>query len=135
VRSQARLRLAPDYPTYPPLGVNATGLFFDCTIGGTTLVSSTQEEFSPTYDATGAYMVISADVIYEYERRIAELRLELLHYKRMVVRLFAQGQTPEEFEPNPILPLDSASTRLVNSIVDARTPSGAIFRDFQEGEL
>ena len=121
--------------TYPPLGCDPIALFFDNTIGGTTLVGAMQEEFSPGYDPTGACVVISSDVIYEYERRIAELRLEVLHYKRMVARLMPAVRPSEDYEAFPVMPLDGASTRLVNSILEAQIPSDAMFRDFEEGEL
>lgn len=136
MRSQPRLRLAPDDPTYPPLGVIATSLLFDAS-SGTTLVSGAVQNdlVIGESEPTGAYMLVSPDVIYQYERRIAELQRELLHYRRMVARLFVAGLRSEEYEPDPILPLDTASTRLINSVIDARIPSEAIFLDFQEGEL
>jgi hypothetical protein len=111
-------------------------LFFDVTIGvGTTLVGANPGELSSSYDQTGTYMVVSRDVIYEYESRIAELRREVLYYRRMVARLIPSGSPSDEYEPHPVIPLDSASTRVINSIIQARIPPEATFRDFEEGEL
>ena len=97
---------------------------------GTTLIGVPQRGQSAT-----EYLLVSGDVIFEYERQIADLRRELSHYRRLLASLLAPAEFAGEFDHQPVIPLDPASTHVVNSIIDARIPVDATFRDFEEGEL
>jgi hypothetical protein len=122
------------------VGVALNGLFFDATmVGGTALIcgsdASASWEYSkgPQFDD---YVTVRTDVILEYERAITGLRLQLLHYKRIIARLVGAGEARDEYaEVQPVMPIDPASVRMINSILQVRIPTAATFRDFEEGEL
>jgi hypothetical protein len=76
------------------------------------------------------------EVIVEYERKIIELRRELIQYKRLVSQLLGPAVFQDEYDqPTAVVLMDAESVRVVNSIVKARVPASAIFRDYDEGEL
>ena len=89
--------------------------------------------------ATGDYsllVTIPADVIVQYECAILRLRQEVLHYRRLLSQVIPPSETLDEYgQPQPVLPLNAATTRVVNSILAARIPDSAIFRGFDEEEL
>jgi hypothetical protein len=100
--------------------------------GGTALLirSEMPEQFAEDY------VLLRSEVILEYEQLIADLRRQLIHYKRLVARLSAPREADESFDSaRGALPIDAQSVRVVNSIVRADVPQSAIFRDFDEGEL
>lgn len=89
--------------------------------------------------ATGEYnqlMVVPADTIIQYECAILRLRQELVHYKRLLAQALSTPDAADEYgQPLPVIPLDAASIRVVNSIIDACIPNSAVFREFDEEEL
>ena len=104
--------------------------------GGTSVVALMPETWLPAAVDTGDYITLRVDVILEYERTILELRQQLLHYKRLMYQLLQQPGPPEEYaDLSPVLPIDAASIRIVNSILSAHVPPSAAFVDFEEGEL
>jgi hypothetical protein len=112
-------------------------LFFDTTMAGGTALTGTTVFRSGSVDqrfednATG-WM----EVIVEYERKIIELRRELSHYKKLVSQLLGPGVSQDEYDqPTAVVFMDAISVRVINSIVKARVPDSAIFRDYDEGEL
>ena len=120
--------------TYSPGNADPIALFLDSTMsGGTSLLAGS--EIDQSY-STGEYQLLRADVILEYERTIADLRRQLLHYKRLVAYLISPRESePDYGGPHVVQPIDASSIRLVNSIVQARVPESSVFRDFDEEEL
>lgn len=103
--------------------------------GGTALISG---GFLQTTLIAGSddFLAVKPEIILEYEQTIAELRRQLLHYKRLVANLVPATDTRDEYElASPIAPIGPASVKLINSIVSARIPASATFQDFEEGEL
>jgi hypothetical protein len=103
--------------------------------GGTALISGTLRGTlaSSRFDD---FATVRTEVILEYEQTIAELRKQLLHYKRLVAQLIAPTDPHEDYEqPFAVIPIDPASVRVINSIVQARIPYSVTFRDFDEGEF
>jgi hypothetical protein len=123
--------------TYVLSANDPIALFFDATmVGGTALIGGMSMDTSLVGEQVAEYVMIRAEVILEYERTVTELRQQLLHYKRMVSRYIGSGEFHQEYnEPPPIIPLDATSVRIVNSVIQARIPSSASFRDFDEEEL
>jgi hypothetical protein len=89
--------------------------------------------------ATGEYsplVIVRADVIVQYECAIQRLRQEVLHYKRLLSQVLTPSETLDEYgQPQPVLPLNAASRRVVNSILAARIPDSATFLGFDQEEL
>lgn len=89
--------------------------------------------------ATGEYsslVTIRADVIVQYECAILRLRQEVLHYRRLLSQVLPPSETLDEYgQPQPVLPLNAASTRVINSILAARIPDSATFLGFDQEEL
>ena len=105
-------------------------------IAGTSLITHTISGQLEQIGALSNYASVNFDVILEYERRILELRQELLHYKRLLSKLLPEmGLTEEYVGPEPIIAMDSSSVRVLNSIISARIPPSATFLDFKEEEL
>jgi hypothetical protein len=122
--------------TYPPTSLDPISVFFDTTMpGGTALISGTLRDPIPS-SRFDDFVAVRTEVILEYEQTISELRKQLLHYKQLVSQLIAPTNPREDYEqPFAVVPIDPASVRVINSIVQARIPSSATFRDFDEGEL
>lgn len=108
--------------------------FLDVTMsGGTSLLVGS--EIDASY-STGEYQLLRSEVILEYERTIADLRRQLLHYKRLVAHLVSPRDTESDYTGLRVVqPIDASSVRVVNSIVQARVPESSVFRDFDEEEL
>jgi hypothetical protein len=83
---------------------------------------------------TSEYVAVRIEEILEYERTIVELQAQLLHYRRLLRRRPPQPDLALEY-PEPVLPLDAASVRVVGSILAARVPPSSTFTDSEEGEL
>jgi hypothetical protein len=120
--------------TYSPGNADPIALFLDSTMsGGTALLVGS--EIDPSY-STGEYQLLKAEVIMEYERTIADLRRQLLHYKQLVAHLISQREVEPDYSGAQVVqPIDASSAKLLNSIVQARVPESAVFRDFDEEEL
>lgn len=113
------------------------GLLYDATmVGGTALSPESQAtEFYLTPFAED-YVTVRVDAILAYERAITELRLQVLHYERIIARLTARPEIKDEYtDVQPVIPLNTTSVRLINSLLQASIPTEASFRDFEEGEL
>ncbi len=109
--------------------------FLDVTMGGgTTLIS-----FPPAKEVRGQsaedFILVKTAVVVEYERTIAELRAQLLQYKRFITQVTRRADADEQEFGNLAQPLDASSTQLINSVLNANLRSDASFRDFDEGEL
>jgi hypothetical protein len=103
--------------------------------GGTALISGTLSGNLVTARLND-FVAVRTEVILEYEQTIAELRTQLLHYRRLMSQLLTPFDAREDYEQSSaVMPLNPASIRVVNSIIQARIPSSATFRDFDEGEL
>jgi hypothetical protein len=103
--------------------------------GGTSLIALGVNEYSSVaHGYPSDYVAVRVEEILEYERTILELQRELLHYKRLLAKAAPAVDAVEEY-PMPVVPLDVASTRLINSILSAQVPPSATFTDFEEGEL
>jgi len=103
--------------------------------GGTALISGTLSG-NLAAKRMNDFVSVRTEVILEYEQTIAELRKQLLHYRRLVSELLGSVEPHEEYEqPTAVIPMDPASIRVINSITQARIPASATFRDFDEGEL
>ena len=112
------------------------GFLTTTTASGTSLIAYAMGGQLEQTDLLSHYVSIDFDVILEYERRIIELRQELLHYKRLLSKLLPEiGLKGEYIGPEPIIPLDASSVRILNSIISARIPPSATFVDFTEEEL
>lgn len=112
------------------------GLLYDATMVGGTALSPESEaaEFYLT-PFEEDYVTVRVDAILAYERAITELRLQVLHYQRIIARLTPRAEMEEYTDVQPVIPLNTASVRLINSVVQASIPTEAGFRDFEEGEL
>ena len=134
LHSSLRVRLAE--ATYPPTVLDPISVFFDTTMpGGTALISGTLSG-NLAAKRMNDFVSVRTEVILEYEQTIAELRKQLLHYRRLVSELLGSVEPHEEYEqPTAVIPMDPASIRVINSITQARIPASATFRDFDEGEL
>jgi hypothetical protein len=119
--------------TYSPRAFDPIASYLDTTMaGGTSLLVG----FEPAGQHTDDYVLLRSEVILEYEQLISDLRRQLLHYKRLVAHLSGPREAEEEYDSGRVvLPMDAQSIKIVNSIVQARVPDSAIFRDFDEGEL
>ena len=117
--------------------VDPFAAFFDATMpGGTSLIGPLVVGNTLPMQTANNYLSTWADVIFEYERTLADLRRELLHYKRLVGHLLGPGEMKEEYQlADAVIPIDDASIRVVNSIVRANVPPSATFRDFNDEEL
>jgi hypothetical protein len=126
------LRPSESRETPSPLAI-----LYDVTMaGGTALIGTSFFHTALTVQRTENYETTWTDIILEYERTITDLRRELLHYQSLVTQLLGPIQTAEEYDhPTPVIAVDATSTRVVNSIIQARIPASATFRDFEEGEL
>lgn len=113
------------------------GMLCDVTMaGGTALVGTAFFTTGFPAHQTENYASTWTDIIVEYERTIEDLRRELLHYQSLVTQLLGPIQTMDEYDhPTPVIAVDATSTRVVNSIIQARIPASATFRDFDEEEL
>jgi hypothetical protein len=122
--------------THVPLGPDPITLLFDTTMtAGTTLFAGMLNEARLNPSQPTDYMLVNADIILEYERTIAELRRELLHYRRLVSELRGLSAFGDDYDAaRPVTPLGQSSTRLVDSIVRAHIPNSASFKEFDEGE-
>src|SRR6266478_487238 len=125
--------MSPDR-TYSPVNTDSLMAFLDVTMsGGTSLLVGS--EIDASY-STGEYQLLRSAVILEYERTIADLRRQLLHYKRLVAHLVSPRDMESDYSgPHVAQPIDASSVRVVNSIVQARVPESSVFRDFDEEEL
>ena len=104
--------------------------------GGTALISGAILSGEMTFARPDEFVSLRVEAILEYEQTIAELRSQLLHYKRLVAQLLGPAGGKEDHEqPIPVIPADPASVRVVNSIVRAKVPTSATFREFDDGEL
>lgn len=103
-------------------------------MGGTSLLEPAIRSGTPTMDDLSEYVAVRLEEILEYERTILELQRELLHYKRLLAKHLPQTEVGEEYS-RPVLPLDPASVRVIDSVLAASVPRSAIFTDFEEGEL
>lgn len=127
-------------PLRPFEGRDTPGPFamlYDVTMaGGTALIGTNL--FDPDVPAHRPenYAATWAEIIIEYERKIADLRRELLHYQNLVTQLLGPFRSTDEYDhPTPVIAVDATSTRIVNSIIQARIPASATFREFDEEEL
>jgi len=130
-------RGAPPYRTHSPGISDPIGLFLDATMsGGTSLLVGPGIDISYQGSPAEDYLLLKSEVILEYERTIADLRLQLLHYKRLVARLISPHELEPDYTSAPGLrPLDASSARVVSSIVRAHVPESSVFCDFEEEEL
>jgi hypothetical protein len=112
-----------------------TSLFSATMAGGTWLVSSVPMMERGALDELAGYVTVPVDVILQYERTILELRREVLHYKDLLSRSIHPEPYEELGEPEPNPRANSASTRILNSILEARIPKSAAFAEFEDGEL
>jgi hypothetical protein len=111
------------------------GFLTTTTASGTSLIGYTMGDPEQT-ELPSSYIAINFDIILEYEHRIIELRQELLHYKRLLSKLLPEIGLKEDYlGPEPVIPMDASSVRVLNSIVSAHIPPSATFRDFNEEEL
>ncbi len=89
--------------------------------------------------ATGEYgplVTIRADVIVQYECAILRLRQEVLHYRRLLSQVMPPSECLDEYgQPQPVMPVNAATTRLINSILAARIPDSATFQGFDQEEM
>lgn len=124
-------------PTSTPLRLRATDMSLDTTMwGGTSIYTGLASQMSYALGWQEEYIMLSADVVLEYERRLVALRRELVHYKRLVADLLGSKQALDEYgEIRPVIPMDQQSADLITSIVKAQIASSATFRDFEEEEL
>ncbi len=97
-----------------------------CLLLGTAYCLGEQKQTS-----TSSYVAVPIDVIFEYERKILELRRALSHYRDLLSELRSEKPCVEEgFMQDPVVPLNASSINLVNSILAARIPPTATFTDF-----
>ncbi len=109
------------------------GLLSSTTIAGSSVIASslggwTSIGYGPDY------VTVRLEEILEYERRILELQSEVLHYRRLLSAQAGKAELEEEHS-HPVVPLDAASIRLVDSLLKAAVSPSATFTDFEEGEL
>jgi hypothetical protein len=118
--------------TYAPRAIDPIASFMDTTmVGGTALLVGPEI----TGQRSEEYVLLRSEMIMEYEQVIADLRRQLVHYKRLVAHLVAPRETQDEYDTTrAVLPMDAQSVKVVNSIVQADVPQSAIFRDFDEGD-
>ncbi len=110
-------------------------IFLGCTMaGGTALLRPELTGFALGTGDTSEYVAVRAEEILEYERTIVDLQRELLHYRRLLARHLQETEMAQEYS-EPVVPLDAASVRVVDSILAARASASATFTDFEEGEL
>lgn len=112
-----------------------TSLFSATMAGGTWLVGCPPRTERGGLDQLAGYVRVRTDVILQYERTILELRCELLHYKGLLSRLIHPQPYEEVVEPEPNPGTNIASTRILNSILEARIPKAATFAAFEDAEL
>lgn len=112
-------------------------VLYDVTMaGGTALIGTNVFSDDLPAQRMENYAATWTEIIIEYERKIAELRRELFHYQNLVTQLLGPLRTADEYDlPTPVIAVDATSTRVVNSIIQARIPTSATFRDFDEGDL
>lgn len=112
-------------------------MLYDVTMaGGTALIGTTFFTTDISANRMENNAATWTDIILEYERKIADLRRELLHYQNLVTQLLGPIQSTNEYDlATPVIAVDATSTRVVNSIIQARISPSATFRDFEEGEL
>jgi len=67
------------------------------------------------------HLIVKLQLLQAYERAIFELQQQIVHYKSLIEGLLPKTGPPEQlrFEATP---LNAASVRLLNSIVEARMP-------------
>lgn len=85
--------------------------------GGTPLILGVSRA-----DKAGEYhLTVKLQLLQAYERAIFELQQQIVHYKALIEGLLPSTEPPEQlrFEATP---LNAASVRLLNSIVEARLP-------------
>jgi len=116
-----------------PRTIDASAILLDTTIiGGTGLLVAP----GTSGQCSGDYILLGSEVILEYEQVIADLRRQLIHYKRLVAHLTAPRESQDEYDNiSAVQPVDAQSIKVINSIVQAHVPQVSIFRDFDEGEL
>jgi hypothetical protein len=124
-------------PTFPRARVDPFELFFDTTMaGGTSLFGDVMIDFVASRERFDDLVAVRAEVLLDYERTISDLRRELLYYKRLIAQMVGPTDIGEDYgQTDTVIPVDAISVRIVNSIVLARVPPSATFRDFDEGEL
>lgn len=112
-------------------------MLYDVTMaGGTALIGTNLFSTDLPVHRMENYATTWTEIIIEYERKIADLRRELLHYQNLVTQLLGPLRTTDEYDhPTPVIAVDATSARVVNSIIQARIPASATFREFDEGEL
>jgi len=118
--------------TYVPGAIDPIASFMDTTmVGGTALLVGPEILGQRSEE----YVLLRSEMIMEYEQVIADLRRQLVHYKRLIAHLTAPRETQDEYDATRgALPMDAQSVKVVNSIVQAEVPQSAIFRDFDEGD-
>jgi hypothetical protein len=85
--------------------------------GGTPLILAVSRA-----DKAGEYhLTVKLQLLQAYERAIFELQQQVVHYKALIEGLLPMPESPEllRFEATP---LNAASVRLLNSIIEARMP-------------
>ncbi len=118
--------------TYGPGAIDPIASFMDMTmVGGTALLLGSEIPGQRSEE----YVLLRSEMIMEYEQVIADLRRQLVHYKRLVAHLVAPREAQDDYDTTRgVLPMDAQSVKVVNSIVQADVPQSAIFRDFDEGD-
>jgi hypothetical protein len=118
--------------TYAPKAIDPIASFMDTTmVGGTALLVGSEIPGQHSEE----YVLLRSEMIMEYEQVIADLRRQLIHYKRLVAHLGAPREAHDDYDTTRgVLPMDAQSVKVVNSIVEADVPQSAIFRDFDEGD-
>lgn len=85
-------------------------------VGGTALLAGPEI----TGQRSEEYVLLRSEMIMEYEQVIADLRRQLLHYKRLVAHLVAPREVQDDYDSTRgVLPMDAQSVKVVNSIVRA----------------
>lgn len=118
--------------TYAPRAFDPIASFLDTTmVGGTALLVGSESPGQRSEE----YVLLRSEMILEYEQVIADLRRQLIHYKRLVAHLIAPREAQDDYDTTRgVLPIDAQSVKVVNSIVQAEVPQSAIYRDFDEGD-
>lgn len=84
--------------------------------GGTPLILAVSASRAGEY-----HLTVKLQLLQAYERAIFELQQQVVHYKALVEGLLPRPEPPEQLRLEAT-PLNAASVRLLNSIVEARMP-------------
>lgn len=121
---------------YFAFDTSLSGPFPQTTGGGTSFLTGVTSLMALAAGETNEYVMVSAQVVAEYERKIADLQRTLLHYRALIANLLGPRDIQEELaEAYRTTPLDNESVRVIDSVILARVTSAATFRDFDQEDL